>query len=252
MINIIKKELDDYLEFDSNKLFKHTDLIRVFGGAIRDIIAEQPIHDVDILVGSRSLTILETLLNIEGYHHMTSLCPKDLQGCYTNIRVINEPHTWVKGSKVIQLIGPATGSPRMFSSDQKNKQHSVLESYYKASFTKLISNVDLSCCGVSYDGKNLYENFPSAILHCKNKVFKVNEGALMYNPDRIIHRTYKMAQERGWTQFDDDDKVMNRDIKINLLINEDMSNIAYVAEYKTQYPKFFEIEESDFNFDDLF
>jgi len=64
----------------------------------------------------------------------------------------------------------------------------------------------------------------------------------MYNPDRIIHRTYKMAQERGWTQFDDDDKVMNRDIKINLLINEDMSNIAYVAEYKTQYPKFFEID----------
>ena len=66
MINIIKQELDDYLEFDSNDLFKHTDLIRVFGGAIRDIIAEQPIHDVDILVGSRSLNILETLLEIQG------------------------------------------------------------------------------------------------------------------------------------------------------------------------------------------
>ncbi len=36
---MIKEKLDEYLEFDSNELFNFKNsLVRVFGGAIRDII----------------------------------------------------------------------------------------------------------------------------------------------------------------------------------------------------------------------
>ena len=46
LINImIKEKLDEYLEFDSNELFNFKNsLVRVFGGAIRDIIANMPIN----------------------------------------------------------------------------------------------------------------------------------------------------------------------------------------------------------------
>ena len=57
---MIKEKLDEYLEFDSNLLFNRTPiqseyeysikvkrLVRIFGGAIRDIIAGQTINDID-------------------------------------------------------------------------------------------------------------------------------------------------------------------------------------------------------------
>lgn len=46
MLKIIKSKIDEYLEFDSNLLLqnKNIDLIRIFGGAIRDIIAEMPMN----------------------------------------------------------------------------------------------------------------------------------------------------------------------------------------------------------------
>ena len=249
MKEIIKQKLDEYLEFDSDKLFRYTDLVRVFGGAIRDIIADQPIHDIDILIGSRSIQILETFIQSEGYHYMDGLIPKDLSSIYTNIRVINEPRTWVKNGKIIQLIKPATSSQKLFSRDQRTKNHSIIDSYYKSSFANLISNVDLSCCGVSYDGKDLYENFPYAITHCKNKIFSVNKNAMMYNPDRITHRCQKMILDRGWTQFDDS-KSMERDIKISNLIDNDISRISYVIEYKPNYPTDIShpLDEDNFDF----
>jgi tRNA nucleotidyltransferase/poly(A) polymerase len=68
---IIKKSLSDYLEFDSDELFRSKfNLIRIFGGAIRDIIAEQPIHDIDILCGSKALKYIEMILEQNGYHYI--------------------------------------------------------------------------------------------------------------------------------------------------------------------------------------
>ena len=145
MIKIIKSKLDEYLEFDSDILFKHCNLIRIFGGAIRDIIAEEPIRDVDILIGSKSVQMATFILENKGYFQMESLCPKDLQACYQDIKVINEPVTFVKGSKVVQLIRPATGNRKMFPSTTKGPNQSVLDSYYKEGFHNLISNVDISC-----------------------------------------------------------------------------------------------------------
>jgi hypothetical protein len=249
MLQIIKEKLSDYIEFDSDKIFKnHGDIIRIFGGAIRDIIANQPIRDVDILIGSRSLDRMEELLDMEGYFYMEGLTPKDLSECYSKIQIINEPRTWVKGSKIIQLIKPATDNRKLFTPEQRTKNHSIYESYYKASFANLISNVDISCCGVSYDGRNLYENFPYAITHCHNLIFKVNTLAMMFNKDRISLRVEKLTN-RGWSKFDDD-KTIERDVKINSLISEDISNIPYIIEYTPKYPSKFEMDPNDFSFDD--
>lgn len=206
----IRQSLSEYLEFDSDELFKSKfNLVRVFGGAIRDTIAEQTIHDVDILCGSKALKYIESILEQNGYQYMEMLNGKDLQEMYSEIHIINEPHTWVKGKKIVQLIRPALGLP---SSD---------ESIYRKGFKDLISNVDLSCCGVSYDGETLYEDYPNAIIHCQSKVYSVNNLAKMYSRKRIHHRTAKLI-ERGWKITENITNV-NRDMKIERIFGYDLS-----------------------------
>jgi hypothetical protein len=200
----IRKSLSDYLEFNSDELFRSKfNLVSVFGGAIRDIIAEQPIHDVDILCGSKAIKYIEMILEQNGYQYMEMLNGKDLQEMYSEIHIINEPHTWIKGKKIVQLIRPSLGL-----SD---------EIIYRQGFKDLISNVDLSCCGVSYDGEKLYEDYPNAIVHCQSKVFSVNKFAKMYSKNRIQHRIGKL-RDRGWQQIENT-ITNNRDLKINKLIN---------------------------------
>lgn len=218
MINIIKKKLDNYLEFDSDLLFKNGDkLIRIFGGSIRDIIAGfDYIKDVDILVGYKSFHYLENVLSFNGYTLMDSLIPKDLSSLYSNINVISEPHTWIKGVKIVQLIRPRFSSVNSFL---YNDVH-----YYK-NFFDLISNVDISCCGVSYDGYNLYENYKNAILHCLSLKFEVNTSAKMYSKDRIYHRIIKL-EGRGWREISG--LLDKRDIILSTLLEE--NKIEYIIE----------------------
>lgn len=207
----IKKSLDDYLEFDSDLLFNRTPideysiklkrLVRIFGGAIRDIIAEQQINDVDILVGAQSSRLVELTLKEQGYTYMESLTPKDLSSIYSDIKVINEPRTWVKGNKIVQLIRPV-----VYTND-------FIE--YERGFRDLISNVDFSCCGVSWDGE-LYEDYPNAILHCQSKVFSINIWAKMYHDARALKRRLKL-QERGWEVVEDKIDI-NRCLKLGLII----------------------------------
>jgi hypothetical protein len=45
---VIKERIDDYLGFDSSKLFVNN-LVRVFGGAVRDCIAGMPINRMLLL-----------------------------------------------------------------------------------------------------------------------------------------------------------------------------------------------------------
>jgi len=217
----IKKRIDNYLGFDSDKIFKSCDLVLIFGGAIRDSIIGSPINDIDILVGSKSINQLENILLINGYHFIESLIPKDLASIYHDIQVISEPRTWMKGKKIVQLIKPRitnyathfgpTGSPRAIFIKKSDME------FYKYSFYELISNVDLSCCGVSYDGNKLHENYPNAILHCKSKAFSVNYGAKMFSQKRIDHRIAKL-ESRGWSKIDNT-VLVNRDLKIKQIIN---------------------------------
>ena len=204
----IKQKIDEYLEFDSDLLFYPTHsgllLTRIFGGAIRDSIADQKINDIDLLCGSRSLNFIDRILTNNGYYFAESLQPKDLSSIYKDIRVIFEPHTWIKGSKIIQVIRPSHGRREMTKSE------------YESNFVDLISNVDISACGVSWNGQ-LHENYPNAIIHCQNKVFSVNRGAKMYSHDRIDHRIQKLYS-RGWEEIPND--IPNiREQKINNILN---------------------------------
>lgn len=205
MIKIVKSKLDDYLEFDSDDLFRNADLVRIFGGSIRDIIAGEKINDIDILVGSKSIGYVEHILSENGYIYLNDFAKRDLNEIYSKIQVISEPHTWVKGSKIVQLIRPRIN---------KKVSNEYIKNYYD-----LLSNVDMSCCGVSYDGKKIYEDFPNSILHCLNKVFLINMGAKMYSFGRFSNRMYKMIS-RGWVEIESKElKEVERDLKIKKILN---------------------------------
>jgi hypothetical protein len=204
----IRQSLSEYLEFDSDELFKSKfNLVRIFGGAIRDILAEQPINDIDILCGSKALRYIESVLEQNGYQYMEMLNGKDLQEIYSEIHIINEPHTWIKGKKIVQLIRPSLSNWKADSS------------LYEEGFRDLISNVDLSCCGVSYDGENLYEDYPNAIVHCQSKVYSVNKSAKMYSERRINHRIHKL-KDRGWKEIENKSDI-NRELKIDNVLKHE-------------------------------
>lgn len=216
----IRKSLNEYLEFDSDELFSSKfNLVRIFGGSIRDIIAGQDIRDIDILCGSKAIKYVELVLERNGYQYMEMLNGKDLQEMYSEIHVINEPHTWMKGKKIVQLIRPSMG---LDGND---------EGIYKKGFSNLISNVDLSCCGVSYDGEVLYQDYQNAILHCQSMVFSVNTNAKMYSAKRIYSRKSKLIS-RGWREIED--KLdLNRDLKISNIL--DIESILPINKHESVY-----------------
>jgi hypothetical protein len=118
----------------------------------------------------------------------------------------------MNGTKIVQLIRPRITQPNYKTGGLVMNPDTYT---YKENFNVLISNVDLSCCGVSYDGNKVSEDYPNAILHCRSKVFSVNQNAKMYSHKRIHHRIAKL-EGRGWSIIDDTVSV-NRDLKIDYL-----------------------------------
>ena len=203
----IKDRLDYYLEFDSDDLFKNGDLIKVFGGAVRDSIAEMEINDIDILCASNSHKALSKFLTEKGYKFNDYLCGKHLNQMYKSVYNISEPHTFTKGDKIIQLI-----RPRIIN------RHDIIDSNSIGVFNRLVENVDISCCGISYDQNGLKEDFKNAILHCQNLVFSRNSNGTMYDYNRYTHRSIKLIN-RGWKEIEDTIE-NNRDLKIQNIIDE--------------------------------
>ncbi len=207
MIDRIKNRLDDYLGFNSNKLFYFTipngliPKVRIFGGAIRDSIADLHIHDIDILCAPTSAIYIADILIDNGYKFFPSLNPKDLASVYTEIRIINEPHTYIKDDRIVQLI-----RPNHFND-----------------FNKIVREVDISCCGISYDASCLYENVENAILHCEHKVYEVTNGKM--NTIRLMSRMDKLDR-RGWSKIE---KFERRNISLDRLLEANSDN--YIREW---------------------
>lgn len=220
MIQKINDRLNEYLEFDNSILF-FDPLIRIFGGAIRDSIADEKINDIDILCGPQSIRRLESILEQNGYHRFEKLTSIDISNLYSTIHVISEPHTWIKGTKVVQLIRPRiqamNGTTNEF--EQQN---------YTDNFKSLIENVDLSCCGLSWSNVTLFENTESAILHCLNKQYNVNQGARMYSYERAEHRRAKL-ESRGWEEVSRN-RVQRRDLKIDFIL-ENKEEFEFTKEW---------------------
>lgn len=210
MVEKIKKKLSEYAEFNICKLVDTSGdrYIRIFGGSIRDIIAGKEIHDIDVVIGSNAMEHCVDVLRNNGYKLNHKLCTKDWNSLYSGISIINEPHTWIKGDKIIQLIRPSGSS---------------LGSYWK-SFLNVLQSVDILCCGVSYDGKNLYENKEDAINDCLSHKLTVCNSSSMYNRKRTDKRIYKL-ESRGWERSGKD-----RLKKLNDIL-ELKSNISFIKEY---------------------
>ena len=211
---LIYEKLNNYLGFDSDIIFNTTDLISVFGGAIRDIISGDDekfgIKDIDIICLPKSKDILVHILKEQGY----TIEPNKNEfkhALYRKISVINEPITLVKGRKIVQLIRPRLHNK--YSSTSMFKYN--LNSYYN-----LLNNVDLTSSGLAYDGLNLFETVPNSYGHCKNKFFLEIEGALMYNKKRTEIRKQRLI-DKGWTATYPDSKM--EDISLPNL--NDMKNI---------------------------
>lgn len=218
-------------------------MVRVFGGAIRDSIADMPIKDIDILCGPHACKRLGFILEKNGYKYLPNvLSSYEIGQIYTIQGVINEPKTFIKGDSMVQLIRPVSTktNPNKLPILDQVIIDKFKAQYLKEAFVDLIANVDISACGVSYDGKNLYENYPAAVLHAKAKIFSVNEKAKMYIERRIIHRTGKLI-ERGWEHLSNS-KSDQRDLKISQLFTD--IDFDYVKEYEVDRKSFAYSEKS--------
>lgn len=225
---MIKKRLDEYLGFDSNELLRPKKiivdgiprpvakfrqivgepLIRVFGGAVRDSIAGKDIHDVDIVLGSKMLNTVEAVLYSKGFVYMENLTGKDLGAMYKDLKIINEPRTWLnpKNMAIVQLIRPVG-----FTAVNP--------------IAAVVQNVDISCCGVSWDGEKLYENHPEAVLHCQTMHYQTNYSGKM-RTDRTKARIWKL-DSRGWKPLKGYDNI--RDLRIHAVL--ELEEIEFVTEH---------------------
>lgn len=221
----IKKHLDHYLEFDSNLLFdkRRIDFVSIFGGAIRDIVAndQNTINDIDIIGLPLSLHWVATVLEENGYKKMNLVKP-DLHTIYKKISFIFEPITFMNNNhKIVQLIKPHNTNVQ---NRPPNEFQLIRQNYYS-----LLTNVDLTSSGLFYDGEELYESIKFAYTHCKSKIYEKIDYAMMYDSNRTHRRAGNLKWNKGWTEYKDD-VLLNRAIKINHLKGETPKYIDYYIE----------------------
>lgn len=194
----IRNKLTEYLEFDVDLLFKNdVDLAYIFGGAIRDIIANVEINDIDIMCCAQSYKKLCDNLIQQNYILDCKYTSKDIMNLYSNIRVIYEPTNFIKISngkiKTIQLIRPG-----------HNMNGIVVNGDYKSTIKIAITEVDINICGVYYNPIfGLKESVEDAIFFIKNKAFTVNKKAAMFQNNRIYSRVDKL-EKKGYLCLDKD------------------------------------------------
>jgi hypothetical protein len=214
----VKSRIDEYLGFNSDILFKNCDYLEIFGGAVRDSIADMEIHDVDILSVSKSAKKCGEILEHYGYKMMLELNGKEIQDMYREIHCIYEPWTFINNDlKIVQIIRPAGTFE-----NQKFDDH-LMTYFNPTSFFNTMKQVDLSCCGVSYNGNIVKENCTNAIVHCMNHYYFTNETAKMYKLERTTARQSKL-NNRGWTNIEylnDEQKInLDRFIKLDYILND--------------------------------
>jgi len=191
-MEIIKQELDNYLEFDSGLIFNNPliDAISIFGGAIRDIVAgdSDKINDIDMVGMSQSVYKTYEILTNNGFKKMDLVKP-NIHEMYRDIKIIFDPITLMNNNqKIVQLIRPSQAHIQQPKWD-------VVETM-RYSYFRLLKNVDLSSSGLFYDGEKIYESIQDAYTHCKSKVFEQYTDAMMYNLNRTYERKRKLVNNK--------------------------------------------------------
>ncbi|MCP4336528.1 MAG: hypothetical protein GY679_01595 [Mycoplasma sp.] len=238
MIDRYKKKIDNFVGFDFVESLESLDCF-IFGGALRDIIADNKIHgDIDIVAGKDSAALIADILEYEGF--------ESVKGNELNeypVDIFDYPITKRKGSVEVQIIIPNSVAievdkvlKRKVVIDEKTLQGrhrfcngSSLDGYSRNycqaplemkkncekylpdelrgiinhELLKFVSNVDLTCCALAYHPKKGTQKLhPLAIKHCKRKVFQVLEDNLLHHPDRLRKRGMKLIK-RGWEETND-------------------------------------------------
>lgn len=230
MNSLIKEKLTEYLGFDSNLLFKYTDYLVVFGGAIRDIISDKSIEnitDIDILCLSQSRNrIMKTVIE-HGYKNVDLQRP-ELHNMYKDMKFIFEPKTFMKDGKTIQFITPCTSTH--YKPKVVGRVDDTLEYNMKETFYYLLSNVDLITSGVFYDGYDLYESVKGSIYFIESKKIVSLRDNLMYNSKRVQRRIRKL-ENNDYIVLD---RFLPVDVKVNRLLklNRIKSTYPSIVEYK--------------------
>lgn len=165
----------------------------IFGGAIRDSLAGQEIHDIDILCLPYAFTKLVELLTNEGF--IQSRACYDIEHLYAEIGIIHYPATFLKNGLSVQLIRPRLNKFGHSFAPDKCTDSNNLEVFYS-----VLSNVDLSCCGVYLQRRSIYESTPNAIKHCIKNVFSVMPHSKMASPKRLASRIEKL-EIRNWKKL---------------------------------------------------
>ncbi|MCK9417705.1 hypothetical protein M0Q97_13765 [Candidatus Dojkabacteria bacterium] len=199
----VANSISEYIEFDVNEIFNASDYITIYGGAVRDSLAELEIHDIDILCMYNSARKLYKFLLTKGYSNL-DLFDLDALNMYKEISVIAEPWTLQnKNGKIIQIIRPRAEHLKL------KETRNYLEYAYIESYKKLLTNVDISCCGVflekdkSNNNLKISESCPNAIVQCLTKSFIINKEASQYNNNRIHRRLDKLIS-RGWMNLNNE------------------------------------------------
>lgn len=188
MLEHIEEKFPDALNLIPDTCF-------IYGGAVRDILADLPIlGDLDIAVPSNDLDIIIS-------------------------RFLDSPR-WIKGDDVVEIVendknyagstmSKLVSSVRSFvNNDGKIIQFMEIKpesGAHKDKFTfenilRLVQHVDIICCGVISDVYGTtYEILPGAAEDCKNRILRFNENLKFTEKSlqKIKDRIEKL-KSRGW------------------------------------------------------
>lgn len=163
----------------------------VFGGAVRDSIADVPINDIDIIGFNYSIADVIEYLEKKRFRILVN---EKLDDLYKDIHLFKPPLTLERQGCKIQIIALNITHPLFKIKSIKPSTQEVGNAIYSA-----MDNVDIDICAVSYNPKKgVEELLPEVFFKIESKHFSVLEDKIMHNPDRINVRISKMIS-KGFT-----------------------------------------------------
>ena len=217
----IKYKLTEYLGFNYNEIINDDiDYAYIYGGAIRDIIANKEINDIDILCLPKSKSKIIKIIEQHGYKYL-DVIKKDINILYSKINIIIEPVNYIKiinnKIKVIQLIVPVYN--KMMG--HNNNEQDIINNFHY-----ILGQVDMSNCAVHFSNSfGLRESYLGAINHCKHHVFEILDTKMKTNRFEL---RYKKFINRGWTELtDNNNKNLIRSNKLDNIINSNINKTKY-------------------------
>lgn len=206
----ISIKLSNYVNFDVKRIFDLSDHIYIYGGALRDILSNNKINDLDITGLPKSLNRLHNFLIDEGFKESEDMIDMELY----DDSIINMPFTLIKDDTKIQIIRPKFKTPNINSE-----------------LFDFMSNVDISCCGLYFDGNIIRESVNFALTSCIIKKCWELKGNYMYSEKRFKKRKTK-HKNKGFSfykksppddfneQFEDSYKTFIKSINRENIIDE--------------------------------